>query len=63
MFDGQDFQALMDSVTGGSVTEYKMALWNAYCAIASAKAHDSDCATHNMPAMPNGPCDCLAKAN
>lgn len=20
--------------------------------------HDSDCATHNMPAMPNGPCDC-----
>ena len=20
--------------------------------------HDSDCSTHNMPAMPNGPCDC-----
>lgn len=20
--------------------------------------HDSDCATHNMPAMQNGPCDC-----
>ena len=20
--------------------------------------HDSDCATHNEPAMPNGPCDC-----
>lgn len=20
--------------------------------------HDSDCATHNMPAHPNGPCDC-----
>lgn len=20
--------------------------------------HDSDCATHNMPAMPAGPCDC-----
>lgn len=20
--------------------------------------HDSDCATHNMPAYPNGPCDC-----
>lgn len=20
--------------------------------------HDSDCAIHNMPAMPNGPCDC-----
>ena len=22
--------------------------------------HASDCATHNMPAMPNGPCDCGA---
>lgn len=21
-------------------------------------AHDSDCATHNEPAYPNGPCDC-----
>ncbi len=21
-------------------------------------AHDSDCSTHNEPAMPNGPCDC-----
>ncbi|MDE5451355.1 hypothetical protein GWE18_00495 [Bradyrhizobium sp. CSA112] len=21
-------------------------------------SHDSDCATHNMPAYPNGPCDC-----
>ena len=20
--------------------------------------HDSDCAAHNMPAYPNGPCDC-----
>ena len=20
--------------------------------------HDSDCALHNEPAMPNGPCDC-----
>lgn len=20
--------------------------------------HDSDCATHNEPAYPNGPCDC-----
>lgn len=20
--------------------------------------HDSDCAVHNMPAFPNGPCDC-----
>ena len=20
--------------------------------------HTSDCATHNMPALPNGPCDC-----
>lgn len=25
-------------------------------------AHDSDCATHNMPAMPNGPCDCSIAA-
>jgi hypothetical protein len=24
--------------------------------------HDSDCAVHNMPAMPNGPCDCRAPA-
>jgi hypothetical protein len=23
--------------------------------------HASDCATHNMPAMPNGPCDCGAE--
>lgn len=22
--------------------------------------HDSDCATNNMPAMPAGPCDCIA---
>lgn len=22
--------------------------------------HRSDCATHNMPAMPNGPCNCVA---
>jgi hypothetical protein len=22
--------------------------------------HDSDCAVHNMPASPNGPCDCGA---
>ena len=22
--------------------------------------HDSDCATHNEPAMPNGPCSCGA---
>ena len=22
--------------------------------------HDSDCALHNEPAMPNGPCDCSA---
>lgn len=22
--------------------------------------HDSDCAVHNEPAMPNGPCDCGA---
>ena len=20
--------------------------------------HDSDCSVHNMPAFPNGPCDC-----
>lgn len=23
--------------------------------------HDSDCATHNEPAYPNGPCDCSAQ--
>jgi hypothetical protein len=24
----------------------------------SASQHSSDCAVHNMPAYPNGPCDC-----
>lgn len=24
----------------------------------SENKHNSDCAVHNMPAMPNGPCDC-----
>lgn len=24
--------------------------------------HDSDCAVHNEPAYPNGPCDCYADA-
>lgn len=24
----------------------------------SCCGHDSDCAVHNMPAYPNGPCDC-----
>lgn len=24
--------------------------------------HDSDCAQHNAPAMPKGPCDCQAAA-
>ena len=23
--------------------------------------HWSDCATHNMPAYPNGPCDCVVE--
>lgn len=26
--------------------------------IALLDRHDSDCATHNEPAYPNGPCDC-----
>ncbi len=25
---------------------------------AKVEAHDSDCAVHNMPAYPNGKCDC-----
>ncbi|MDX4958015.1 hypothetical protein [Delftia acidovorans] len=25
-------------------------------------SHDSDCAVHNEPAMPAGPCDCSRKA-
>jgi len=30
----------------------------------SGDNHDSDCATHNEPAYPNGPCDCtLAKSH
>ncbi len=23
------------------------------------RKHDSDCSVHNMPAYPNGPCDCV----
>ncbi len=23
------------------------------------RSHDSDCSVHNMPAYPNGPCDCV----
>ena len=26
--------------------------------ILALRIHDSDCATHNEPAMPNGRCDC-----
>lgn len=26
--------------------------------VRALQVHDSDCALHNMPAMPNGPCDC-----
>jgi len=33
-------------------------LWDAHQEIARLRGHDSDCATHNEPAMPNGPCDC-----
>lgn len=25
--------------------------------------HDSDCATHNAPAYPNGPCDCSKRGD
>lgn len=42
--------------------------WNTNCDIEEAQfrgflertrlVHASDCATHNMPAYPNGPCDC-----
>lgn len=33
------------------------------CQCAACRAgpkHDSDCAVHNMPAYPNGPCNCGA---
>lgn len=30
----------------------------AACRSAGWHKHDSDCAVHNMPASPNGPCDC-----
>lgn len=26
--------------------------------VAESEGHDSDCATHNEPALPNGPCNC-----
>lgn len=29
----------------------------------AAIGHDSDCAMHNMPATPNGPCDCSLSGN
>ena len=42
--------------------------WNTNCDVEEAQfrdflertriVHASDCATHNMPAEPNGPCDC-----
>ena len=35
------------------VTDYLQGL-----AGATLTMHDSDCATHNEPAMPNGPCNC-----
>lgn len=28
--------------------------------VANAIGHDSDCALHNAPALPVGPCDCSA---
>lgn len=31
-------------------------------AITGEPLHTSDCAVHNEPAMPNGPCDCGAQA-
>lgn len=32
--------------------------WAQYIAQQTLDPHDSDCGTHNMPATPNGPCDC-----
>ena len=36
------------------------ASWNAAIASQKTGIHWSDCAQHNMPAYPNGPCDCGA---
>ena len=36
--------------------------WDAAIASLYTGNHWSDCALHNMPAMPNGPCDCGANA-
>lgn len=34
--------------------------WNTRAFSTPTILHDSDCAKHNMPAYPNGPCDCRA---
>lgn len=36
-------------------------LW--VCADCHPEQHDSDCATNNEPAMPNGLCDCSLERN
>ena len=28
------------------------------CRVVGWRKHDSDCSVYNMPAYPNGPCDC-----
>ena len=38
------------------------AAWNAALESKKTGNHWSDCALHNMPAMPNGPCNCGADA-
>lgn len=35
---------------------------NCQCVACKATPHKSDCAVHNEPAEPNGPCDCGAEA-
>jgi len=59
-------QYLKTKSTNWCVNDLFSAMWDAaassdHCQCDACKngiVHDSDCAVHNMPAMPNGPCDC-----
>jgi hypothetical protein len=59
-------------IDGFHAVGYSTAAYERWRATAYAQAdeilalmdnHDSDCATHNEPAMPNGPCDCSLSRN
>ncbi len=49
---------LPDDATGEEIAKEFGNLLRPQGAPNTSDLHDSDCATHNEPAMPNGPCDC-----